>query len=174
MRSTFGPGPEYAMSHPEAASRLTHLNEDGTPGIVDISPKAVTQRRALAEAHVVFPSGILEVLRRNHWESAKGAVWQTAVIAGTQAVKNTSTLIPFCHPLPVERCRFEKSDVEDGLLLTCEVGVTHKTGVEMEALTGVSVAALTIIDMCKALSSDIRIREVRLREKSGGKREIRQ
>jgi len=142
--------------------------------MVDISPKAVTQRRAIAEARVVFPSGILEMLRRNHWESAKGGVWQTAIVAGTQAVKNTSQLIPFCHPLPIDRCRFEKVETDDGLLLTCEVGVTHKTGVEMEALTGVSVAALTIIDMCKALSSDIRIREVRLLEKSGGKREIRQ
>jgi len=117
---------------------------------------------------------VLESLRRNQWESAKGAIWQTAIIAGTQAVKNTSSLIPFCHPLPIEKCRFEKTETDRGLLLTCEVGVTHKTGVEMEALTGVGVAALTIIDMCKALSPNIRIREVCLREKSGGKREVRQ
>ncbi len=162
------------MKPSEQEPTLTHLDAAGDPGIVDISPKAITQRRALAEAEVVFPSDVLEKLRRNQWESAKGAVWQTAMIAGTQAVKNTSTLIPFCHPLPIEKCRFEKSETADGLLLSCEVGVTHKTGVEMEALTGVSVAALTIIDMCKALSTDIRIREVRLREKSGGKREVRQ
>ena len=158
------------MSHPK---HLTHLDDNDDPGIVDISAKAVTQRRALAEAHLVFPKDVLETLRRNHWESAKGAVWQTAVIAGTQAVKNTSAIIPFCHPLQIEKCRFSQTDTEDGLLLTCEVGVTHKTGVEMEAMTGVSVAALTIIDMCKSLSSDIRIREVRLREKSGGKHEVK-
>lgn len=153
---------------------LTHLDASGDPGIVDISPKTVTQRRALAEAQVIFPAHVLDNLRRSQWASAKGAVWQTAVIAGTLAVKNTSALIPFCHPLPIENCRFEKTETDEGLLLTCEVAVTHKTGVEMEALTGVSVAALTIIDMCKALSSDIRIREVRLREKSGGQREVRQ
>jgi cyclic pyranopterin phosphate synthase len=159
-------------SEPEPA--LSHLNAKGDPGMVDISPKAVTQRRAIAEARVVFPLDVLETLRRDHWESAKGGVWQTAIVAGTQAVKNTSQLIPFCHPLPIDRCRFDKAETDDGLILTCEVGVTHKTGVEMEALTGVSVAALTIIDMCKALSTDIRICEVRLREKSGGRREVKQ
>lgn len=162
------------MNPSEQEPTFTHLDAKGDPGMVDISPKAVTQRRALAEARVIFPQDVLETLRRNQWESAKGGVWQTAIIAGTQAVKNTSNLIPFCHPLPIDCCRFHKVETDDGLLLTCEVGVTHRTGVEMEALTGVSVAALTIIDMCKALSPDIRIREVRLREKAGGKREVRQ
>lgn len=162
------------MSHSEQPSPLSHLDAKGDPGIVDISHKTATQRRALAEAQVVFPKDILAILRRNQWESAKGAVWQTAIIAGTQAVKSTSALIPFCHPLPIEQCHFEKIENDEGLVLTCEVSVTHKTGVEMEALTGVSIAALTIIDMCKALSPNIRIREVHLREKSGGKREVQQ
>lgn len=162
------------MNPSEQEPTLTHSDAKGDPGMVDISPKFVTERRAVAEARVVFPSDALKNLRCNHWESAKGGVWQTAIIAGTQAVKNTCHLIPFCHPLPIERCRFHKEETDDGLLLTCEVGVTHKTGVEMEALVGVSVAALTIIDMCKALSTDIRIHEVRLREKSGGKRKVRQ
>lgn len=162
------------MNPSEKEPPLTHLDDRGDPGMVDISTKATGQRRAVAEAVVVFPPDVFDTLRRNHWESAKGAVWQTAVIAGTQAVKRTSDLIPFCHPLPVETCRFQMSETGTGLLIRCEVGVIHRTGVEMEALTGASVAALTVIDMCKALSPDIRIQEVRLREKSGGKREVRQ
>ncbi len=161
------------MMNTTETSSLSHLDENRDPAMVDVSSKAVTARRALAEATVIFPEEVFAALRHSDWESAKGSVWQTAVIAGTQAVKRTADLIPFCHPLPVEKCRFAKEEIENGLRLTCEVGVTHKTGVEMEALTGVSVAALTIIDMCKALSPEIRIMEIRLREKSGGKREVR-
>lgn len=162
------------MMNSKSKNSLTHLDENADPGMVDISTKSVTQRRALAEAQVVFPPDVYEALKRDQWQSAKGGIWQTAVIAGTQAVKRTSEWIPFCHPLPIESCRFTKEEISDGLLVCCEVSVSHKTGVEMEAMTGVSAAALTIIDMCKALSPDIRIREIRLREKSGGKREVRQ
>jgi cyclic pyranopterin monophosphate synthase len=150
----------------------THIDDRGTPRMVDVSAKAPTVRRALAEAHVVFPPDALASLRATAWQSAKGAVWHTAVIAGTQAAKRTADLIPFCHPLPIEGCAFDIEETDDGLRIRCEVRVTHKTGVEMEALTGASVAALTVIDMCKALSPAIRITEVRLREKSGGKSEV--
>lgn len=151
---------------------LSHIDTQGDPGMVDITAKTPTKRRAVAEACVEFPSDVLEELRQNQWQSAKGGIWQTAVIAGTQAVKRTSDLIPFCHPLPIEKCRFTMIEIDTGISLNCEVSVTHKTGVEMEALTGASIAALTIIDMCKALSSDIRIKSIRLREKTGGKRDI--
>ncbi len=141
--------------------------------MVDVADKAVTARRARAEARVVFPPDVLADLRERQWQSAKGGVLQTAIIAGTQAVKKTWDLIPFGHPLPIEGCDFDIQEADDGLVISCEVRTTHKTGIEMEAMTGVSVAALTVIDMCKALSPAIRIADVRLREKSGGKSEVR-
>jgi cyclic pyranopterin phosphate synthase len=101
-------------------------------------------------------------------------VIDTAIIAGTMAVKRTHELIPFCHPLAIEGCDFSigfESSTE--LTIRCEVAITHKTGVEMEALTGATVAALTVYDMCKSLSHEIVIAEVRLLEKSGGKRDVR-
>jgi cyclic pyranopterin phosphate synthase len=153
---------------------LTHVNADGMPGMVDVSTKPVTARRALAVAEVVFPPDALAALRSAGWHTKKGAVFQTAIIAGTQAVKATSTLIPFCHPLPIDSVRFSHTETDDGIQITCEVQATYRTGVEMEALTGASIAALTVIDMCKALSHAIAIREVKLLEKSGGKREVRQ
>lgn len=104
----------------------------------------------------------------------KGPIIDTAIIAGTMAVKRTHELIPFCHPLAIERCDFTVKFVSaTELAIHCEVAVTHKTGVEMEALTGASVAALTVYDMCKALSHEIVVTEVRLLEKSGGKRRVR-
>lgn len=148
---------------------LTHLDEQGRPRMVDVTDKAVTARHARAEARVVFPPEVLTDLRARHWQSAKGGVLQTAIIAGTQAVKKTADLIPFCHPLPIEGCVFDLQDNEEGLVISCAVRTTHKTGIEMEAMTGAAVAALTVIDMCKALSPAIRIADVRLREKSGGK-----
>jgi cyclic pyranopterin phosphate synthase len=106
--------------------------------------------------------------------SKKGPVLDTAIVGGTMAAKRTHELIPFCHPLAIERCRIEADFVSDTeLAIRCEVAVTHKTGVEMEALTGASVAALTVYDMCKALSHEIVIERVRLLEKSGGKRNVK-
>jgi cyclic pyranopterin phosphate synthase len=160
---------QNTMSDP----RLSHIDEKGLPRMVDVSDKAVTARSARAEARVVFPSDVLSELRDRNWQSAKGGVWQSAIIAGTQAVKKTSDLIPFCHPLPIEGCDFDISESENGLVISCEVRTTHKTGVEMEALTGAGVAALTVIDMCKALSPALRVTDLRLREKTGGKSEVR-
>lgn len=157
-----------------ATDDFSHLDSAKRPTMVDVGDKAVTQRRAVAEATVRFPIDIAERVREDGLRGPKGPIIDTAIIAGTLAVKRTHELIPFCHPLPVERCKFEIDFFNaTDLVIRCEVGVTHKTGVEMEALTGASVAALTIYDMCKALSHAIVITDVRLIDKSGGKRDIR-
>ncbi|MEO6075369.1 MAG: cyclic pyranopterin monophosphate synthase MoaC [Dokdonella sp.] len=157
-----------------ADKEFSHLDSAQRPTMVDVSAKTVSERRAVAEATVRFPVDVAERLRADGLRGPKGPIIDTAIIAGTMAVKRTHDLIPFCHPLPIERCKFEIDFVNaTDLLIRCEVGVTHKTGVEMEALTGASVAALTIYDMCKALSHAIVIADLRLADKSGGKRNIR-
>lgn len=155
-------------------SDLTHVDADGRPTMVDVGDKPTTRRTAVAEARVQFPPDVAARLRESGLRSAKGPVVDTAIIAGTMAVKRTHELIPFCHPLPVERCRISAQfgESDDVLVIRCEVAVAHKTGVEMEALTGASVAALTVYDMCKALSHAIRIDGIRLIEKTGGKRDF--
>lgn len=155
-------------------SPLTHLDAANRPRMVDVGAKSPTARVAMAEAVVRFPVDVAGALRAGGMRSAKGPVIDTAIVAGTMAAKRTHELIPFCHPLAIERCRIEADFVSDTeLAIRCEVAVTHKTGVEMEALTGASVAALTVYDMCKALSHEIVIQHVRLLEKSGGKRTVR-
>lgn len=154
-------------------SRLTHIRNDGMPGMVDVSAKRTTVRKARAGADLLFPAEVLAELRRTEWTTAKGAVWPTAIVAGTQAVKKTSELIPLCHPLPIDGCTILLVETEDGLRVTCEVTSTHRTGVEMEALTGAAVAALTVIDMCKALSPALCVSQLALLEKSGGRRRYR-
>jgi cyclic pyranopterin phosphate synthase len=142
--------------------------------MVDVGGKNVTARTATAQALVRFPSEVARALRDGGMRAKKGPVIDTAIIAGTLAVKRTHELIPFCHPLMIERCAVSAEFAsETDLSIRCEVAVSHKTGVEMEALTGASIAALTIYDMCKALSHEIVIAEVRLLEKSGGRREVR-
>ncbi len=153
--------------------RFTHLDAEGRPAMVDVGAKQATARTAVAEATVEFPAEVAEALRRDGLRSAKGPVVDTAIIAGTMAAKRTHELIPFCHPLGIEKCRIEADFVSPTeLRVRCEVAVTHKTGVEMEALTGASVAALTVYDMCKALSHAIVIRDVRLVDKHGGKHDV--
>jgi cyclic pyranopterin phosphate synthase len=157
------------------AKKLSHIDPAGRPRMVDVGTKTPTQREATAEARVRFPAKVAKTLRSEGLRSKKGPIVDTAIIAGTMAVKRTHELIPFCHPLAIERCAFEIDfDGASELLIRCTVAVTHKTGVEMEALTGASVAALTVYDMCKALSHEIVIGEVRLVEKSGGKRRVKQ
>jgi cyclic pyranopterin phosphate synthase len=151
---------------------FTHVDEQGLPRMVDVTDKGVTRRQATAEARVWLPESVWNQLNAQQFQSAKGPVLQTAIIAGTQAVKRTSELIPFCHPLMIEGCDFKINTPSPYIHVSCTVSLTHKTGVEMEALTGVSVAALTIYDMCKALSSDIRIEEIKLVAKSGGKHDV--
>jgi cyclic pyranopterin phosphate synthase len=157
------------------ASQLTHLSPEGRPRMVDVGAKTATRREATAEVRVRFPADVAKALRAQDLRSAKGPVIDTAIIAGTMAVKRTHELIPFCHPLPIEDCRFEIAFAQDSeLLIRCTVALTHKTGVEMEALTGASVAALTVYDMCKALSHEIVIDGLRVVDKSGGKRRVKQ
>lgn len=154
--------------------KLTHIDAAGHPKMVDVGAKQATRRVAVAEARVQFPPAAARQLKANELRSAKGPVIDTAIIAGTLAVKRTHELIPFCHPLGIEKCRFEIDFVSaTELRIRCEVAVTHKTGAEMEAMTGASVAALTVYDMCKALSHEIVIADLRLLDKTGGKRTVK-
>ncbi len=137
--------------------------------MVDVSAKSANRRTAVASVQVVLGVELMARFEGNELHGPKGAVMQTAIIAGTMAVKNTSLLIPFCHPLPVEHCAFDFTLTHDGLRIRCEVTSTGKTGIEMEALTGASVAALTVYDMCKAINKAIRIHDLHLVAKSGGK-----
>ena len=153
---------------------LSHVDAANRPRMVDVGAKAVTARTARAQALVRFPADVARALRDGGMRAKKGPVVDTAIIAGTLAAKRTHELIPFCHPLAIERCNVEVGFEDDRTLaIRCEVAVSHKTGVEMEALTGATVAALTVYDMCKALSHEIAIVEVRLLDKSGGRREVR-
>ena len=155
------------------AGKLTHVDPKGRPRMVDFGAKSATRRTATAAADVRFPRDVAAALQAQGLRSAKGPVLDTAIVAGTLAVKRTHELIPFCHPLPVENCRFDAEFVDaQTLRIRCTVALTHKTGVEMEAMTGASVAALTVYDMCKALSHEIVIERVHLVAKSGGKRRV--
>ncbi len=155
------------------AKRLTHIGTDNQPAMVSIGDKQVTRRTAEAEAVLVVPRVVSRLLRDGDIQGPKGPVFQTAIIAGTQAVKDTSRLIPFCHPLPIDRISITIKAKGQQLIIRCIVGAEYKTGVEMEALTGASVAALTVYDMCKAISHDMEIHRVRLVSKSGGKSDIK-
>ena len=139
--------------------------------MVDVSAKAATRRSATAEARVRFPAEVASALKENGLRSPKGPVFDTAIVAGVMGAKRTHELIPFCHPLGLENCKILIDLVGDCAVIRCTVSVHHKTGVEMEALTGASIAALTIYDMCKALSHGIVISDVRLLSKDGGKRD---
>lgn len=149
---------------------LSHVDESNQPAMVDVSGKAVTRRTAQARARVILPPAVRAAFAEGEIRTPKGPVFQTAIIAGTMAAKRTHELIPFCHPLGLDSCRIEISlDPAGDVVIDCTTRVEHRTGVEMEALTGASVAALTIYDMCKALSHDIVIAEIRLLSKTGGK-----
>jgi cyclic pyranopterin phosphate synthase len=141
--------------------------------MVDVGAKAVTEREAVAEAVVVVPRAVALALQRTGQRTKKGPVFDTAIVAGVMAAKRTHELIPFCHPLALERCRIDISPPRAGrIVIRCHVALHGRTGVEMEALTGATVAALTIYDMAKALSHDIRIEQVCLLAKRGGKRDF--
>lgn len=155
-------------------TEFTHIDSHNQPTMVDVGDKTATERRAHARTIVQLPPEVLEKLVDGDIQSAKGPVFQTAIIAGTMAVKKTSELIPFCHPLPIEQCKITiAADEQQRIVIDCTVRVHHKTGVEMEALTGASVAALAIYDMCKGLSHDIVIESTQLIEKTGGKRDFK-
>ena len=152
-------------------SALSHLDSDGDITMVDVSGKTATTREANATGQVRFPSDIYEQIKAADGMTKKGSITQTAHIAGIMAAKRTHDLIPLCHPLPLDKIglTFVYNDALSSITVSAVVKVTHKTGVEMEALTAVSVACLTIYDMTKALSHDIIIDDIHLVKKTGGK-----
>ena len=152
-------------------SVLSHLDSDGDITMVDVSGKIATTREARAQGQVIFPAIIYEQIKAADGMTKKGSITQTAHIAGIMAAKRTHDLIPLCHPLPLDKIglNFEYDDSQNSITVTATVRVTHKTGVEMEALTAVSVACLTIYDMTKAISHDIIINNIHLMNKTGGK-----
>ena len=151
-------------------SGFTHLNKDGQPAIVNVSKKKITHRKAAAQAIIVLRKQVLEALQKDDFKTKKGSVFQTAIIAGIMAAKKTGELIPLCHPLGLDNCAIEiELNDKQEIIILCTASIEARTGVEMEARTGASVAALTIYDMCKALSHDIVIKEIKLMEKTGGK-----
>ncbi|MEP2771028.1 MAG: cyclic pyranopterin monophosphate synthase MoaC [Fulvivirga sp.] len=150
-------------------SKLTHIDGDGNPKMVDISDKATTERIAVAESIVEVPKEVMGCLGEGEITTKKGPVFQTSIIAGVMGAKKTSDLIPFCHQLALSNCKIDITTDQNKIIIKCTAKVSGKTGVEMEALTGASIAALTVYDMCKALSHEIVIKQTRLLSKSGGK-----
>ncbi len=154
---------------------LSHISKDNQPTMVDVSHKANTRREAKAEGRVYLPPPISSLFQDGDIVGPKGPVFQTAIVAATQGSKKTWDLIPFCHPIPLENISIEIKMEKEGLAHVLATAVTTgKTGVEMEALTAVSLACLTIYDMCKAMSHEMEIRDIRLLSKSGGKSDYRQ
>ncbi|HTH81397.1 MAG TPA: cyclic pyranopterin monophosphate synthase MoaC [Mucilaginibacter sp.] len=153
---------------------FSHLDSTGKATMVDISAKVITHRSATARSIVHLPDEVLSQLTNGDLQTKKGSVFQTAIIAGIMAAKKTGDLIPLCHPLGLDNCKIdiELNDLQE-VVINCTATITTKTGIEMEALVGASIAALTIYDMCKALSHDIVIKETRLIEKTGGKHDFK-
>nr|WP_312115850.1 cyclic pyranopterin monophosphate synthase MoaC [Moraxella sp. CTOTU47915] len=155
------------LTHPS----LTHLDANGDIAMVDVADKTITKRTAAATGKVIFPPDTYQAIKTADGQTRKGSITQTAHIAGVMAAKRTHELIPLCHQLPLDGVKigFEYDDSNHAIIVTATVKVTHKTGVEMEALTAVSVACLTIYDMTKTLSHDITISDIKLLQKTGGK-----
>ena len=149
---------------------LSHVDEQARPTMVDVTGKPVTRRTAVAEARVRFPADVAAALRAGGFATAKGPVFHTAIVAGVMAAKRTHELIPMCHPLLLTGMdvQLEPDESSSAVEITATVRTTGKTGVEMEALTAVTVAGLTVYDMCKAVDRGMRIEAVRLVSKSGG------
>lgn len=152
---------------------FSHLDAQNRPAMVNVGDKPVTRRTAHAVAIVSFPPELAALLQGGEITTKKGPIFHAAVLAGVMGAKKTSELIPLCHPLALDDCQIEiKPDAARAeIAIHCRVQTQAKTGVEMEALTGASIAALTLYDMAKAVSQGIVIREVRLLEKTGGKRD---
>ena len=149
---------------------FSHLDKSGKAKMVDVGHKKPTTRIAKAQAIIELPDEVMKHFNGKDVETKKGGVFQTAILAGIMGAKKTSELIPLCHPLALDNC---KVDIEvlnkNDLRITSEASIDSKTGVEMEALTAASVAALTVYDMCKGMSHNIKIKEIKLLSKSGGK-----
>ncbi len=148
-------------------NQLSHLDEEGRVRMVDTSEKAVTTRRATASARVLMSKETVAAVREHR--TPKGDPLETARLAGIMAAKRTAALIPLCHPLPLTLIDVKVRLDDDGVYLESEVSTNAQTGVEMEALTAVSIAALTVYDMCKAVQKGMTITDVRLESKTGGK-----
>lgn len=154
--------------------KFTHIDASGNPSMVDVGDKVVTKRVAKAQSIVSLDDTIVSKLENEEIHTKKGPVFQTAIIAGVMAAKKTSELIPLCHPIGLDNCQIEiRVNEKREVVINCTTSINSKTGVEMEALTGASVAALTIYDMCKAFSHNITIKETKLMEKSGGKKDFK-
>jgi cyclic pyranopterin phosphate synthase len=155
-------------------SNFTHINEQNQPKMVNVSDKKVTKRTAIAKATMFLGSEIISHFNNEELITKKGPVFQTAIIAGIQAVKKTSDIIPMCHPLLINGVDIDINIIDnEHVEVFCEVTIEGKTGVEMEALTGASATCLTIYDMCKAISQEMVIKDVKLLEKTGGKSDIK-
>ncbi|UCE93617.1 MAG: cyclic pyranopterin monophosphate synthase MoaC [Flavobacteriaceae bacterium] len=155
-------------------SKFSHIDEGNKPKMVNVGGKKITKRKATAQALMYLGKDIVKLLNGDEIKTKKGPVFQTAVIAGIQAVKKTADLIPMCHPLPLDGIKIDIDFITvEEIRILCTVEMEGKTGVEMEALTGASVSALTVYDMCKAISQQMMIKEVKLLEKRGGKSDIR-
>lgn len=153
-------------------NELSHVDGDNRPTMVDVSDKEITEREACAQSVVVLPKEVLAQVSGDEITTKKGPVIATAIIAGVMAAKKTHELIPFCHPLGLNSCKIRIDMQKNRAVIQCRCKVTHKTGVEMEALTGASVAALTMYDMLKAISHEIEITDTKLVSKSGGKQDF--
>ena len=148
---------------------FSHLNKNDTPYMVEVSEKKVTNRLAKAQAVIALNKDVMRYFVDGELSTKKGPVFQTAIIAGIMGAKKTGELIPLCHPIGMDHCEIDVSVIADEVLVTCTAKVQAKTGIEMEALTGASIAALTIYDMCKSFGHEIVIKEIKLLEKRGGK-----
>lgn len=152
---------------------FSHVNDQGLATMVDVSKKKTSLRKAVARSIVALPQEVYSKLIDGDIQTKKGSVFQTAIIAGIMAAKKTGELIPLCHPLGLDNCKIDIQIDKTELVIECTATITSKTGIEMEALTGASIAALTVYDMCKALSHDIVIKEIKLMEKTGGKNDFK-
>lgn len=153
---------------------FSHLDEAGKATMVNVGNKTPSKRIAQAQANVYLPDEVMKHFNGKDVETKKGGVFQTAILAGIMGAKKTSDLIPLCHPLALDNCSVViEVEGENMLIITTEASIESKTGVEMEALTAASVAALTVYDMCKGLSHGIIIQEIKLISKTGGKSDFK-
>jgi len=154
-------------------SDFSHIDQKGLPLMVDVGDKKISRRSATARSIVVLPEEVIKKMEGGEIRVKKGAVFQTAIIAGIMAAKKTGELIPLCHPLGLDNCAIQINfNKQNELIIECTTDIEARTGVEMEALVGASIAALTVYDMCKSFSHDIVIKETRLMKKTGGKKDF--
>lgn len=153
--------------------KFTHIDPSGNPKMVNVSDKSITKRTASAQTRIIVDDHILSQFEHDEIHTKKGPVFHTCIIAGVMGAKKTASLIPFCHPIALDDCQITIKVENKEIIIDCTTVTTAKTGVEMEAITGASIAALTFYDMCKALSPDIIISSTKLMSKTGGKKDFK-